>query len=230
MRFEVGGGSAAALLRNQHHLFPFVILHFRRVCLFIDYRKLYVTKSDFLTDYAWLVAVSILPFFITSSRAMWVADPSLHDHLHRIEVISLHFEIRYPAIPLGRLYIAVPKKILDGAEIGIRIEQLRGHRVPEMMTGNPEFRLTGIILHTLLYAANGDGISRTGPFFDQKDSFGFGWRPYPEIARQSEERIIAHIDDPVFGSLAIFDDDFSLFEVQHTQGEIERLPPHEGHT
>jgi hypothetical protein len=39
MRFEVGGGSAAALLRNQHHLFPFVILHFRRVCLFIDYGK-----------------------------------------------------------------------------------------------------------------------------------------------------------------------------------------------
>jgi hypothetical protein len=30
----------------------------------------------------WLVAVSILPFFIASSRAIWVADPSLHDHLH----------------------------------------------------------------------------------------------------------------------------------------------------
>ena len=31
---------------------------------------------------------------------------------------------------------------------------------------------------------------------------------------------MTHIDDPVFGSLAVFDDDFSLFEVQHSQGEI----------
>ena len=31
MRLGKEGGSAAALLRNQHHLFPFVILHFRRV-------------------------------------------------------------------------------------------------------------------------------------------------------------------------------------------------------
>jgi hypothetical protein len=67
---------------------------------------------------------------------MWVADPSLHDHLHRVEVIPLYFEIRYPAIPLGGLYITVPKKILDSAEIGIRVEQLRGHRVSEMVTGN----------------------------------------------------------------------------------------------
>jgi len=151
---------------------------------------------------------------------MWVANPSLHDHLHRVEVIPLHFEIRYPAVPLGGLHIAVPKEILDGAEIGICIEQLRGHRVPEMVTGNPEFCFTGIILHALLDAANGNGIALTGPFFDQKDPGGFGARPYPEIIRQSEERIIAHIDNPVFRPLAIFDDDFSLFEVHHTQSEM----------
>ena len=102
---------------------------------------------------------------------MWVADPPLHDHLHRVEVIPLHFEIRYPAIPLGRLYVAVPEKILDRAEIGIRIEQLRGHRVPEMMARNPELCLMSIILHPLLYTANGDGIARTGSFFNQKDFF-----------------------------------------------------------
>jgi hypothetical protein len=37
---------------------------------------------------------------------------------------SLHFEIRYPAISLGRFYIAVSKKILDGAKIGICIQHL----------------------------------------------------------------------------------------------------------
>lgn len=114
----------------------------------------------------------------------------------------------------------MPQKILNGAEISIRIEQLRGHRVPEMVAGNPEFRLMSIILHTLLYAANGDGVSRTDPFFDQKDSVGFGWRPYPEIACQSEEGIIAHIDDPIFGTLPVFDDDLLLLEVQHPQGEM----------
>jgi len=148
------------------------------------------------------------------------ASRSLHDHLHRIEVVPLHFKIRYPAIPLGRLYIAVPKKILDGAQIGIRIEQLRGHRVPQMVTGNTKFRLARIILHTLLDTANRDGTPRTDPFFNQEDFFGFGRGPYFEIVRQSEECIIAHIDDPVFGSLAVFDDDFPLLEVQHTQGEL----------
>jgi len=74
------------------------------------------------------------------------ASRLLHDHLHRIEVVPLHLEIRHPAIPLGRLYIAVPEKILDGAQIGIRIEQLRSHRVPEMVTGKTELCLTGIIL------------------------------------------------------------------------------------
>ena len=186
----------------------------------IEYNKLYVTKSDFLIDYVWLVPVSILPFFITSSRAMWVADPSLHDHLHRVEVISLYFEIRYPAIPLGGFYVTVPEKILDGAQIGIRIEQLRGHRVPEMMAGNSEVRLTGVIFHTLLDAANGDGVPGTGPLFDQKNPGGFGSRPHFEISRQSEERIIAHIDDPVLAPFSIFDDDFLLFEVQYTQGEM----------
>jgi hypothetical protein len=92
--------------------------------------------------------------------------------------------------------------------------------MPEVVTGNPEFRLTGIILHTLLYAAYRDGIPRTGPFFDQKDSFGLGWWPHLEIVCQSKESVVAHIDDPVFGTLAIFNDNFSLFKVQHTQGEM----------
>jgi hypothetical protein len=92
--------------------------------------------------------------------------------------------------------------------------------MPEMVAGDPELCFTSIILHTLLYAANGDGTPCTGPFFNQKDFFGFGRGPYPEIVRQSEERIIAHIDDTVFGPLAIFDDDLSLLEVQHPQGEM----------
>jgi hypothetical protein len=62
----------------------------------------------------------------------------------------------------------VSKKILDGAEIGICIEQLRGHRVPEMVARNSEFCLMGVILHTLLNAAYEDGIPRTSPYFSPK--------------------------------------------------------------
>jgi hypothetical protein len=92
--------------------------------------------------------------------------------------------------------------------------------MPEMVTGNPEFRLTGIILHTLLNATNGDGIPRTGSFFDQKDLFGFGRWSHPEIACQSKQSVMTHIDDPILGPLSIFDDDFLLLEVQHTQCEM----------
>jgi hypothetical protein len=46
------------------------------------YRKLYVTKSDFLADYKRLVTVSISLISITSSRIMWVviqaARPAHH--------------------------------------------------------------------------------------------------------------------------------------------------------
>jgi hypothetical protein len=92
-----------------------------------------------------------------------------------------------------------------------------------MMAGNPEFCIMGIILHPLLDAANGDGASCTDPLFDQKDSLGFGYRPYPEIVRKSEERVIAHIDDPILGTLPIFDDDLLLFEVQNSQSEVSNL-------
>ena len=99
---------------------------------------------------------SALPEAPLLLSALLVASRLLHDHLHSIEVISLHFEIRYPAIPLGRFYIAVSKKILDGAKISVRIEELRGHLVPEMMAGNMELCFAGILFHTLLNAADRD--------------------------------------------------------------------------
>ena len=91
-----------------------------------------------------------------------------HDHLHRVEVIPLHFEIRYPAVALRGLDVAVPEKILDRAQIGIGVEKLRGHRVPQMMTGNAELGFTGIKLHALLDAANREGLAVQGPFWTRK--------------------------------------------------------------
>ena len=39
----------------------------------------------------------------------------------------------------------MPEKILDGANIGIRIEQLRGHRVPEDKISRPKTHLRKLI-------------------------------------------------------------------------------------
>ena len=64
------------------------------------------------------------------SRINRIADRPQSDHLHRIEVVSLYFEIRYSAVSLSGLHIGVPQEVLDGAQIRIRIEKLRGHRVP----------------------------------------------------------------------------------------------------
>lgn len=57
-----------------------------------------------------------------------IASRSLHDHLHSFVVISLHFQIGYTAIPLGRPDGVVPQEILDRREIRVRIQHLRGQR------------------------------------------------------------------------------------------------------
>ena len=103
-----------------------------------------------------------------------LASRCLHDHLHRVEVIPLHFEIGDPAVALRGLDVAVPEQILDRAQIGIGIEQLRGHRVPQMMTGDAELCFAGIVLHALLDAANRDGLTRAGSLLHQEDLPGSG--------------------------------------------------------
>ena len=50
--------------------------------------------------------------FVLQSRIIWIASRSQHNHLHCIEVISLHLEIRYPALPLCGLDTAMPLQIL----------------------------------------------------------------------------------------------------------------------
>ena len=85
----------------------------------------------------------------------------LHDHLHGVEVIPLYLEIGDPAVALRGLDVAVPEQILDRAQIGIGVEKLRGHRVPQMMTGDAELFFAGIELHALLDAADPTGKLRT---------------------------------------------------------------------
>ena len=57
-----------------------------------------------------------------------------HHHLHRLEVIPLDFEIRDLAISLRGLNPGMPKEIMDAHQIGIGIEKLGCHRMPELVT------------------------------------------------------------------------------------------------
>ena len=92
-----------------------------------------------------------------------------HDHLHGVEVIPLDLEIRDPAVALRGLDVAVPEQILDRAQIGIGVEKLRGHRVPQMMTRDAEPGFAGIKLHALLDAADRDGLTTARPLLNQED-------------------------------------------------------------
>ena len=93
----------------------------------------------------------------------------LHDHLHGVEVIPLDLEIGDPAITLRGLDVAVPEQILDRAQIGIGVEKLRGHRVPQMMTGDAKLGFAGIELHALLDAADRERLACAGALLNQED-------------------------------------------------------------
>jgi hypothetical protein len=49
----------------------------------------------------------------------------------------------------------VPEKVLDRGQIGISMEKLRGHRVPQMIGGDEEPCLAGVGFPALL--VRGDG-------------------------------------------------------------------------
>jgi len=85
-----------------------------------------------------------------------------HDHLHCVEVISLHLQVRDPAVALN-----------------------------------------------------------------QEDAPGPAGRPDPQIRHQGLMRIMAQIDDPVLGALAVFDQDLPMLEVQNIERELGDLlhPP-----
>ena len=85
--------------------------------------------------------------------------------------------------------------------------------MPEMMTGNSETGLAGIIFHTFLNAAYGDGLSGKRPFLHQKNFFHFVRWSHPEIFQESMKGIVTHVDHSIFSSLAILDQDSPAVEV-----------------
>ncbi len=83
----------------------------------------------------------------------------------------------------------------------------------KMVTGYLESCFTRIILHALLNAANGERTSRAWPFLYQKNPPYFVCGPHPEIFHESMKGIVTDIDNSIFGTLAILDEEHSAFKI-----------------
>jgi hypothetical protein len=92
-----------------------------------------------------------------------------------------------------------------------------------MMTGDSQVRFVGIIFHPFLDATDRDGLACKRPFLNQKDLFHFICRSYPEIFQKRMKGIVADIDNPILGALAILDEQRSAFKINVTKGKMGHL-------
>lgn len=110
------------------------------------------------------------------------------------------------------------QKILNGDEIRIGVQELGGHGVSQVVTGELEVRLSRIALHPLLDTAHREGLTPIGLPLRQKQMPCPGLGPDPEIGNEGIMSIIADIDDAVLASLTIMDKDPSLRELYRITG------------
>ena len=103
------------------------------------------------------------------------------------------------------------EQILDGYQIRIGIQQLGGHRVPQLMTGYIYSASFGIMLDAFLYTTYRDGLSSTPPFLDQEYVLRPGRRPSDsQVFRQGRRGIMTHINDPVLAAFAVINNQSTL--------------------
>ena len=94
-----------------------------------------------------LYALLILVIFFLGPRP-------LQDHLHGLIVVSLDFEVRYPAVALRGGNLSMPQEVLNRRKVRIGIEKLRGHGVAKSMTRDVQPALSRIVFDPLLDASH----------------------------------------------------------------------------
>ncbi len=114
----------------------------------------------------------------------------------------------------------MPQKILDGHQIRIGIQELRRHRMAEMVTGDFQPRLARIVFHPFLDSPNGDRLPATDPFVDQKDFLFLRGRSSFQVIPERPFRIAADIDDPVLVPFSLADQDSSLGKIQVLETQV----------
>jgi hypothetical protein len=74
----------------------------------------------------------------------------LQDNLHRLVIVPLHFEVRCPAVALGRGKVRMTQKILDRGQLGVRVQKLGGEGMTEPVTGHLKAGFAPLVLDPLL--------------------------------------------------------------------------------
>jgi hypothetical protein len=89
-----------------------------------------------------------------------------------------------------------------------------------MVRGDLQVCSVGIIFHSLLDTANGYGLSGERSFLNQKDLFHCVRGSHPEVLQESSKGVIADIDNPILGALAVLDKQDSAFKINATEGKM----------
>ena len=133
---------------------------------------------------------------------------SLQNQLHCLVVVSLDFEVRYPAVALSGGDLTMPQEILDRRKISVGIEKLRGHSVAKPMTGDRQPALSCIVFDPLLNPSHGERLPFHRSLLDQEQGFRFRGS-FLEVRQKSETGIVTHIDDPILRPFPMEDKDLS---------------------
>ena len=72
------------------------------------------------------------------------------DLFHCLVIIVPSLQAGQLAITHGELDFGMTKQLLDGNDISTIVEQLGGHRVPKLMTGDRDAAFLRVILHPFL--------------------------------------------------------------------------------
>ena len=106
------------------------------------------------------------------------------------------------------------EEILDGDHFGLRIEQLSGHGVAQLVAADPERGLSRIVFDSFLDAPDRDGISFERAFFNKEDAPCSRGTPDSEVIDKSLFGIVADVHDPLLAALGMTDKDPALPQIQ----------------
>jgi len=140
--------------------------------------------------------------------------------LHGLVVILLDPQVGDLAVPLRSGDGAVSEQVLDGGQRRAGIEHLRGHRVPQMMTGCPDAGSFRIVLHSLLDAPDRERLASARSLLHEEDVLASARRSELEIGDQRLHGIRTDIHHSPLIAFAGVNQDTAPSEVDRRNGQL----------
>jgi len=95
--------------------------------------------------------------------------------------------------------------------------------MPETMAGDGDLGLPGIVFDAFLDASHGYRFAGVEPLFHQKDLLRFDARPAFQVLHQGQVGISAELNDPIFPTLAMLDQEPVPPQVYGLQSKVRHL-------